>query len=400
MKYDPAFFDTPIDRCCTACEKWDGLEEKEGKKLLPMWVADMDIPCAREITDALVRRAEHPVYGYTYEKDSSIEAMLGFMERWHGLSLTKDEQLMLPCVVTGLKAAVQALTEPGDTVLIQPPVYGPFFYSIQKNGRKVARNTLLRDEAGRYSINFEQLEDQLKTGIKLMILCNPHNPIGRVWSKDELERIYALCKQYGTTLVADEIHSGFVYKPGAFTSCLLLDKEENAKIVVLNSATKTFNIAGMQQAVLLTRNQALKENVKRHLDNAGAVSGNIFALVGTEAAYRDGDDWLRALRLYLEQARTLVQEELAKRLPKVVLSPIEATYMGWMNFHAYGLTSKELMEATHQEGVAFTDGRFFDSELGDGFLRINFACPHKQTIEALELLERAVKKLLPKKQED
>jgi len=397
MNYTPAFFDTPIDRCCTACDKWDGLEKKEGKKLLPMWVADMDFPCAQEITNALVKRAKHPVYGYTSETDCSIEAMLGFMKRWYGLSLTRDEQLMLPCVVTGLKAAVHTLTSPGDTVLIQPPVYGPFFSSILNNNRRVVRNPLNRDEQGRYTMDFVQMEEQLKAGARLMILCNPHNPVGRAWKREELEQVYALCKQYDATLVADEIHAGFVYEEGTFTSALLLDESKDAKIVVLNSATKTFNIAGVQQAVLLTRNQTLKETVEQYVNNVGAVSGNIFALEATETAYRDGDDWLRGLHGYLHEARTMVREELAQRLPKVILSPIEAMYMGWMDFRAYGLTSSELMEATYAEGVAFTNGCFFDEELGEGFLRINFACPHSQTRKALELLEKAVKKKLSAK---
>ncbi|HPF87100.1 MAG TPA: PatB family C-S lyase [Candidatus Limiplasma sp.] len=396
MKYDTAFFDQSVNRCCTACEKWDGIKQREGKELLPMWVADMDFPCVQEISDALVRRASHPVYGYTYQTDSSVEAMLGFMHRQFGLSLTKDEQAIMPCVVTGLKAAVHVFTKPGDTVLIQPPVYGPFSYSILKNGRKIARNSLLRDAQGRYSMNFAQMEEQLKSGTKLMILCNPHNPVGRVWSRAELEQMYTLCKRYGTTVVVDEIHAGFVYDRDAFTSMLLIDQAKDAKIVVLNSATKTFNIAGLQQSVLLTRNQALKDQMTEYTANVGAVSGNIFGLEATEAAYRYGDDWLRGLLAYLDEARTIVKEELAKRLPEAILSPIEATYMGWMDLRAYGLTSAELMDATHRQGVAFTDGQFFDKELGDGFLRINFACPHCQTRKALELLEKAVKENLPK----
>jgi len=167
MKYDAAFFDQPIDRCRTACDKWDGLKEKENRELLPMWVADMDFRCAQEIVDALQRRAAHPVYGYTYERHSAADALLHFLERRYGLQLTRDEQEIVPCVVTGLKAAALALTEPGDSVLVQPPVYGPFFSSIAGNGRKIARNPLLRDKAGRYRINFAQLDSLLQTGIKI-----------------------------------------------------------------------------------------------------------------------------------------------------------------------------------------------------------------------------------------
>ena len=256
----------------------------------------------------------------------------------------------------------------------------------------MVKNTLLRDDAGRYSINFAQLEAQLSAGVKLMMICNPHNPVGRAWSREELETMYQLCKRYETTLISDEIHSGFVYEKDAFTSVLLLDTAKDAKIAVLTSATKTFNIAGLRQAVLLTRNQVIKSAITTFMDHVGASGVNIFALEATEAAYRYGDAWLEGLLPYLDAARALLKRELSARLPKAVLSPIEATYMGWIDLRAYGLSGKELMDATYAEGVAFSEGSFFDSESGDGFLRINFACPHSQTLKALELLERAVKK--------
>jgi len=392
MQYDTAFFDKPIDRLGTACAKWDGLWKNEGEGLLPMWVADMDLRCAREITDALRARAEHPVYGYTYQTDGAVDAMLGYMKRRQGVTLTRDEQATVPCVITGLKAAVLALTQPGDSVLIQPPVYGPFFSSVTANERTVVKNPLFRDADGRYQIDFGQLETQLKAGVKLMMICNPHNPVGRAWSRRELEQTYALCKRYGAALIADEIHSGFVYEKGAFTSALLLDEAKDASIAVLTSATKTFNIAGLRQAVLLTRNQAIKTALTEYMDRIGALGVNIFALEATEAAYRYGGAWLDGLLEYLDAARAIVKRELQTRLPEAALSPIEATYMGWIDLRAYGLTGDELTEATHAEGVALTNGTFFDSELGEGFLRINFACPHSQTLKALELLERAIKK--------
>lgn len=392
MKYDAAYFDEPIDRCCTACEKWDGLKETENKELLPMWVADMDFRCAPEIVDALVKRASHPVYGYTYQRDSAVEAMLSYLKRRHGLTLCAEDQVIVPCVVAGLKAAVLTLTEPGDSVLIQPPVYGPFFTTVLHNGRKVERNALVRDADGRYQIDFEDLEQKLKTGIKLMIVCSPHNPVSRLWSREELERTVALCRRYGTILAVDEIHADFVYEKGAFTSALLLDEAKDAKIVVMASATKSFNIAGLRQAVVLSRNRSIRDGIAEFLENVGAAGINIFALEATEAAYRDGDAWLDSLLNYLDDARRLVKQELEKRLPEAVLTPIDATYMGWIDFRAYGLTSKELMEATHREGVALMDGRFFDRETGDGFLRINFACPHSQTMKAMELLESAIRK--------
>ena len=225
-----------------------------------------------------------------------------------------------------------------------------------------------------------------------MVICNPHNPIGRAWSRAELTDIYTLCKRYDTTLIADEIHSAFVYDDKPFISALLLDTAKDAKIVVLNSATKAFNIAGLRQAALLTRNQKLKAAIMETMERTGAAGVNIFALEATEAAYRDGDAWLDGLLKYLDVARKLVERELSERLPEAVLSPVEATYMAWIDLRAYGMTSKQLMEVTYREGVALTEGTFFGKETGEGFLRLNFACPYSQTIKAMELLEQAIKK--------
>ena len=395
LAFDTAFFDEPIDRCCTACDKWDGLNLREGRELLPMWVADMDFRCPPAVTEALVRRAQHPVYGYTTPTAASVQAMLDYLRRRHQLSLTPDQQLMLPCVVTGLRAAVRALTQPGDAVLVQPPVYGPFFDAVRQNGRTLVENPLLADARGFYSIDWAGLEAAFQRGIKLMLLCSPHNPVGRLWSAEELQRLYGLCRQYGVLLVADEIHCDFVYAPGAFYSALRLDEAEDAPLVVLSSASKTFNLAGLQQSALLTRNQSLKAAIASELRALGAVSGNIFALVATEAAYREGDDWLDGLLAYLDRARALLRSELTTRLPEAVLTPLEATDLGWIDLRAYGLTTDELMRRTHAQGVAFTPGRFFGLREGEGFLRFNFACPHSQTVEAVRRLERAIRQPAP-----
>ena len=391
MKYDSDFFDTIVDRRGTACEKWDCISQREGRELLPMWVADMDFACPDEVVKALMSRAAHPVYGYTEQTEAAVDAMLGFMQRRHGVKLTRDQQALLPCVVTGLRAAVRTLTKPGDKVIIQPPVYGPFYRSITENGREIVENPLIRDEKGRYSMDFDDLERKCAQGAKLMLLCNPHNPASRPWNREEIARLTDILGRYGVTLISDEIHEDFVFDKDAFTPVLNVLTGEDAPVAALTSASKTFNLAGLQQAVLLTRNQEIKRAMTEDMNQAGVVSGNIFALIAAEAAYAEGDAWLDGMLDYLRDGRRILVSELQDRLPKAVLTPLEATYLGWLDLRAYGMSTEELTRRTHAAGVAFTEGTFFGKQLGEGFLRINIACPHSQTREAMARLEKAIK---------
>ena len=220
MKYDKAFFDQPFDRHGTACTKWDGMEARLGEGVNPMWVADMDFICPDEITEAMVKRAAHPAYGYTEQTEKATQAMLDFMQRRHQVSLTREEQLLLPCVVTGLRAATLSFTQPGDGIIIQPPVYGPFYFSIRDNERKIMECPLDCDESGRYTMNLESIEEACQNGAKMMMLCNPHNPVGRCWTREELEALWAVLKRYDVLLVSDEIHEDFVFEKGAFVPML------------------------------------------------------------------------------------------------------------------------------------------------------------------------------------
>lgn len=390
MTYDQAFFDTPLDRHGTACEKWDALERRIGHELNPMWVADMDFPCPQEITDALTKRAAHPVYGYTEQTDAAVQAALDFMRRRHGVSLKAEEQFLLPCVVSGLRAAVLSCTQPGDQVIVQPPVYGPFYASVKDNGRVPVECPLLRDENGYYTMDLTAVEKACQGGAKLMLLCNPHNPVGRAWTRDELTALWTLLACYGVTLVSDEIHEDFVYERGAFVPMLTVATGAEDRVMALTSASKTFNLAGLQQAVGFSRSAALLGSVKDTLRNVGVVQGNIFALAATEAAYRYGDEWLDAMLVYLREGERILREELARLLPKAVLSPLEATYLAWVDLRAYGLSTETLLARCRDAGVEFTPGTFFGAQAGEGFLRINLACPHDRIRLAARQLAKAV----------
>lgn len=389
--YDKAFFDQGIDRRNTACEKWDGVAERMGHDVLPMWVADMDFPCADEIMEAIEKRAQHPVFGYTRYDKECAQALLGFIQRRHGLSLPMESHAMLPCVITGLKTAVLTLTQPGDGVIVQPPVYGPFYGSVRENGRKLCECPLNRDEKGYYTMNLALVEEALKSGAKLMLLCNPHNPVGRAWSREELTALWQLLQRYDCALISDEIHMDFVLRDKPFVPILSVAQGDSDRVAALTSASKTFNLAGLQQAAILCRNQDMLSAMKKQMSAAGVAQGNVFAMVACEAAHLHGDAWLDGLKSYLVEAYDLLKRELSQRLPKAVLTPLEATYLAWIDLRAYGFSMEELNQRTQDQGVFFSEGAFFGQETGAGFLRINLACPHSHTLEAVKRLEAAIK---------
>ena len=391
MKYDKAFFDQPLERRGTACEKWDSLEERVGHEMNPMWVADMDFRCPDEIAEAMVKRASHPVYGYTAQTKSATQAMLSFMERRHGVKLTAEQHVLMPCVVTGLRAAVRAFTQPGDKVIIFTPVYGPFYMSIQQNDRIAAECELNYDENGRYTMNLEAVENACREGAKLMLLCNPHNPVGRAWSREELTALTDILRRYDVPLVSDEIHEDFVFEKGAFTPVLTLLTSPEDKVAALTSASKTFNLAGLSQAVAFSRNAEMLSAMDKAMGQAGVVRTNIFGMIATEAAYTYGDEWLDNMLVYIREGNEILREELQKHLPKAILTPLEATYLAWVNLRAYGFTTAELVERCRKEGVEFTSGTFFGEKTGEGFLRVNLACQHDRIRQAVEQLARAIK---------
>lgn len=384
MQYDRAFFDKGLDRRNTGCEKWDA-EFLHGDAL-PLWVADMDFACAEGIWKAMAERAQHPCFGYNSDLKAYTDAFCNYMQRRHQLAVCEEEMLRLPCVVTGLKTCVQAYTEKGDKVAIFTPCYGPFAMSVESNERQLVSVPLIEREDGGYVMNLTGMEQALQEGAKLILLCNPHNPASRCWAKEELEAIGALAKKYQVTLVSDEIHADFVYKPHRFTSMLHVQKEN---VVALFAASKTFNIAGLQQAQLVSRDENLRKKAADVLNRNGVTSGNTMALVGTMAAYNEGDAWLDGLMEYLDENRKALAEYVKEYLPKARLAPISATYLGWIDLRAYGKTCDELKEMFDRAGVALTGGTFFGCE-GEGFMRLNFGCPKAWVLEGVKRMAKAL----------
>lgn len=389
MIYNREFFDAGIDRKGTNALKWTakGLMQ-EG--VVPLWVADMDFACAEPIRDALVKRAQHPCYGYTIITGEDAQALIGFWQRRHNLTLKEEYLVMLPTVVTGLRACVQTMTQPGDGVIVQTPVYGPFLSAIQESGRVLLEARLKRDEIGRYTMDYDAIEDHLKKGARLMMLCNPHNPVSRAWSKEELKALLSLLNRYNAKLVSDEIHADFVYQPREFYPVLSLE-EARENVVMLVAASKTFNIAGLLQATAISRDPDVVRMLKRYMERTGASSGNIFALEGTKAAYTSCDDWLDGLMGYLKENQKALLETMEQLLPQAVISPMEATFLAWADVRAYQIPHSEIGEKCSRHGVALTDGQFFGETTGEGFMRINYGCPREQLLEGLQRFAHAIK---------
>ncbi len=388
--YPFSFFDQGIDRRGTDCEKWDLLQGEMGDDMLPMWVADMDFRSPTAVQEALVQRAAHGTYGYTAVRPDDTLALVNFWQRRHALEIAAESVLMLPCVVSGLRLAVRALTAPGEGVIIQPPVYGPFFSAVEMLGRKQLLNPLVRGEDDVYRMNLEHLEECLQAGGKLLLLCNPHNPVGRAWTRQELRDLLALCERYDARIISDEIHADFVFPDRVHVPLLALPGAEK-RTLMLCAASKTFNVAGLQQASMVVPDEGLRGQMSKEIFASGVVSGNLFALAATRAAYDLGDDWLDGLIAYLMAGREIATEYLAEHLPHIGVSPLESTYLLWLDCRAVSTDDAVLERRTRQIArVALTQGLFFGEE-GKGFLRLNIGCPHEQLREALKRLREALK---------
>ncbi len=389
MMYDRAFFDEGIERDGTHSIKWDRPPQRLSGSI-PLWVADMDFRCADPLAQALKARADHACYGYTHSDGGCYTALCHFWARRHGISIGCHQILPLPSVVSGLSACVEVLSQPGEGVIIQPPVYGPFFAAIRRSGRALFEAPLVRDFSGVYSMDLGTIEGFLKQGARLMLLCNPHNPVSRLWTAHELAALKHLLERYGAVLVSDEIHADFAYPPYSFVSALPPDPS-GSNVVCLASASKSFNVAGLKQAFLLCGNAAILKAFSQHMERYGMESENLFALEACRAAFSLCDDWLDALLSYLDKNRSLVSETLRHLLPGAVLTPIEATFLAWVDIRSYGKKNSEAYRDCLSRGVIPSEGDAFGKDVGEGFMRLNFACPAHQLVEGLERFASAIK---------
>jgi cystathionine beta-lyase len=383
MRYD---FDTPVDRRNTASIKWDfsklftGLED-----LLPLWVADMDFPACSEVIEALKQRAEHGVFGYTLEPESYFQAVIEWMSRRHGWEIRRGWMVAAPGVVPSLNLALLAYSQPGDGVIIQPPVYFPFKESIVNNERRLVENPLRLDRK-RYSMDFDQLQEAIDDRTRLLILCSPHNPVSRVWRREELERLVAICHGRKIIILSDEIHHDLVMPGHHHTPTASISEEAAAVTVTLTSATKTFNLAGLTCSLVIAADKELRERYQTTQKRIWTGIANTFSAVATEYAYRHGESWLEQTLGYVKRNYEFLIDFLGEQLPAARVIPLEGTYLAWIDLRALGLSDEQLKERIlRQARVWLDDGPMFGTG-GESFQRINLACPRSTLGRALEAM--------------
>lgn len=382
-------FDEVINRLGTASVKWDGVKTRFGvSDALPMWVADMDFRSPEPVIEALMNRAKHGVFGYTFRTDSYHEAIVNWLLRRHGWGIEKDWISHAPGVVPALGFLIEAFTEAGDGVIIQPPVYYPFKRVIEAHQRVVVTNPL-RLVSGHYEMDFEDLKQKVQ-GAKMLILSNPHNPVGRVWTKDELTQLGNICLDAGVLVVSDEIHSDLIYRGYQHIPFASLGERFAQYSVTCLAPSKTFNLAGLQTAYAVLPNSELKERYEKVLAIHSMNSTNVFGAVALEAAYNYGESWLEELLTYLAGNLEFLTQFLQARLPEVKVFQPEGTYLVWLDFCALGVEAKALDDLFVREAkVALDEGHLFGEE-GNGLERINIACPRSVLATGLEQIAAAV----------
>ena len=380
-------FDTVIDRKGTRSLKYDfAVRRGKPKDVLPLWVADMDFQTSSYITDALEDMVKHGVFGYSESEEHYFGAVQNWMERHYNWHVKESWMTKTPGIVFALAMAVKAYTQENDAVLIQSPVYYPFKEVVEDNHRRLVNNTLVLGGDGTYTIDYEDFEKKIiEENVKLFILCNPHNPVGRVWTKEELERLGDICLKHGVFVVSDEIHADFVFerKHTVFSEV----KEAYRDIsMICTSPSKTFNIAGLQISNIFISNPEKATAFRRQVAAAGYSQVGLPGLVACEAAYRHGDEWLEGVLAYIKANAEFTRAYLQEHLSRVKMTKLEGTYLVWLDFRDYGLTDKELDEKIlNQAGLWLDSGAVF-GKCGEGFQRINIACPRKTLHQALDRL--------------
>lgn len=385
-KYD---FDRVIDRYGTDCYKYDMAGAVFGRPdVLPLWVADMDFQSPPEVVAAVEECAHRGIYGYTYRSREAEQAFVDWVGTHHGWTIGREWMLASPGVVTALSLGVRMLTAPGDKVLVQTPVYPPFMSVVKENGRELVTGTLV--EGGpRYEIDWEDFEEKLRTGVRLFILCNPHNPVGRQWTRDELLRMGELCLRYGVVMLSDEIHCDLALFGNRHTVMASLSDAIAANTVTLMAPSKTFNIAGTMNSVVVASNPALREIFARELKVAHINDGNIFGHVAFKAAYRYGAPWREALLRYLEGSIDMAAEFFATEMPQVRMYKPECSFLVWLDFRGTGLSHREVGDRLVNRGlIGLNDGETFGPG-GVGFRRLNVGSPRSVIGDGLRRIRKS-----------
>jgi cystathionine beta-lyase len=388
-------FDTPIPREHTGAVKFDARQAVFGRAdVIPVWVADMDLAAPAAVTRALRERAEHPVYGYTLFPDSLYQAMIDWFSHRHDWQIERDWIVMAPGVVPSLNAACMAYAEPGERVIIQPPVYPPFFSSIRMSGRTVVENPLIEDASvpGGYRMNLDHLEQcAARSGARLLLLCSPHNPVGRVWTEAELRAVLDIARRHDLVVLSDEIHCDLTFPDERAHTVLAKLPGATRTVVTAVAPSKTFNMPGLGLSAMVIPDSERRQALKAVFDSLHLPQCNPFSVAGFEAGYREGGPWLDELLRYLQNNRDYVCQAVARDLPGITVSAPEGTYLMWLDCRGLGLDDAELKRFFVEDaGVGLNPGLTF-GEPGSGFMRLNIGCP-RATLEAvIDRLTRAIR---------
>ena len=393
MKYD---FDRVYERGNTDCIKWDLVRRQSCRQdVISMGIADMDFPIAEPIHQALKRRVEHPFYGYTVPGPDVTEAVIDHAQRRLGWKVDPEWVVFFPGVVPAMNVAIKSLTHPGDQIVLQQPVYHPFFPAITNNGCGIVNNQL-RLVDGQYEMDFDDLESKFSSAggfhalpnrVKAVVLCNPHNPIGRVWSRDDLTRLGETALKHGAVVISDEIHCEIVYKGFRHVSFATISEDFEQNSIVCLAPSKTYNLAGLQTSTIIIPNKRLRDNFI--CAGAEIPHPNLFGYLAMKVAYRECDEWLEQVLDYLQGNRDFLVDYVEHKLPAIRVLPPQGTYMAWLDFRGLGMDDQTLDRFTKERlGLELGLGSMF-GECGSGFLRMNFACPRSMLMEALSRMEEA-----------
>jgi cystathionine beta-lyase len=385
-------FDDIIDRDPTNSSKWTLRKRLHGDEdIIPLWVADMDFSSPPAVVKAIKERAVHPIYGYTGATDGYYDAFIAWMKKRNGWEIKREWMRFTPGVVTAIDVTIQAFTHPGDKVIIQPPVYYPFSSTVLNNGRRVVENCL-KIEDGRYVMDYEDLAEKVDARTKMIILCSPHNPIGRVWERAELKKLVEVCVEKDIIIVSDEIHSDLILGDIKHTCIASMSDEAAGRTVTLTAPSKTFNLAGLKTSNIVIPDKKLRDDFSAVLSKNG-YGMNIFGMVAAEAAYSEGEKWLEDLLDYLRENLKTMKDFLTEKIPEMKIHPVEGTYLPWIDCSELCLEDPALDDLFLKKAKLWLDTGIMFGTGGSGFMRINIACPRSLLVKALNRLEVAVKDL-------
>jgi cystathionine beta-lyase len=387
MKYN---FDKIINRENTNCIKYD-LRKKLFKKddVIPMWVADMDFETPSFIKDAILQRAEHQIYGYSFRPDSFYDSIVNWVKTYHNWEINLKQISFSPGVVPGIAISVLAFTKPGDKIIVQPPVYFPFFTTIKENGRQVVENKLINKD-GCYSMDFDDLLSQIDLRTKMIIISNPHNPVGRVWKKQELEKLVEICEKNEVLIISDEIHSDIVFSQNKHIPIATISEYARENTITFMAPSKTFNLAGLSTSVAIFGNKKLQKTYNLYLENLHLNLGNVFGNIASEAAYTNGYEWVVEMKNYILENINFAHKFISEEIPQINFIKPEATYLLWIDFSKLNMTDNDLNDfLINKAGIALNLGNTFGSG-GEKYMRMNVACTKEVLTKALNQLKTAI----------